>query len=117
MYIFASHQVIRHHVTGHPTNEEQESRQKQDIVQFIADGGTLDKSCPGCGKQLSRQRNLIAHIEVMHDIRVAAYDEGGTSNAKSRWVKENVRQTCRICEKTVSRKSMKRHIRLNHKIA
>merc|ERR1719318_69721 len=47
-------QVVPHRVSGMPSDKEEERRQADRIQQFLSCGGVLDRSCPGCGKVMSR---------------------------------------------------------------
>eukprot|EP00092_Neocalanus_flemingeri_P030405 GFUD01033005.1.p1 GENE.GFUD01033005.1~~GFUD01033005.1.p1 ORF type:complete len:1447 (+),score=438.90 GFUD01033005.1:81-4421(+) len=104
-------QVTPHRVNGLPTDREEEQRQVDRIKQFLGCGGVLDRSCPGCGKVMSRQRNLVTHLQVLHGVEVKG-PEGEEHIA--RYSKENQRVQCDICSKTISRKSIRRHVNLCH---
>ena len=79
--------------------------------QFLQCGGQLDRACPGCGKQMSRQRNLVSHLLVMHGVEVAGR-QGQTH--QDRYNKDNQRVKCDLCSRAVSRKSYRRHLKLCH---
>ena len=104
-------QVTPHRVNGVPTSREEEQQQAEAIRQFLREGRTLDRSCPGCGKMMSRQRNLVSHIQLIHGVEVE-----GTERDEhiARHTRENVRVQCQLCSRIVSRKSIKRHINLCH---
>ena len=104
-------QVVPHRVNGMPSDRDEEKRQVDRIQQFLACGGVLDRSCPGCGKVMSRQRNLVTHLKVLHGVEVHG-PEG--EEHMVRYSKENMRVQCDICNKTISRKSIKRHVNLCH---
>jgi len=104
-------QVNPHKVNGLPTDREEEQRQVERIKQFLSCGGVLDRSCPGCGRVMSRQRNLVTHLQVIHGVEVKG-PEGEEHLA--RYSKENLRVSCDICSKTISRKSIRRHVNLCH---
>ena len=104
-------QITPHKVNGVPTNQEEERRQADAIRQFLAGGGVLDRVCPGCDKTMSRVRNLVSHIEIIHGVQVAGPEK---EEHLARHTRENVRVTCQQCGKTVSRKSIKRHMNLCH---
>ena len=104
-------QVVPNRVNGVLSNSEEERRQVDRIKQFLACGGVLNKTCPGCGKVMSRQRNLVSHLKVLHDIKV--HCSLGEENM-SRYSRENMKVQCDICKKSISKKSIKRHVRLNH---
>jgi len=104
-------QVAPHRVNGMPSDREEEGRQVDRIKQFLACGGVLDRSCPGCGKVMSRQRNLVTHLKVLHGVEVHG-PEGEEHTV--RYSKENMRVQCDICNKTISRKSIRRHVNLCH---
>ena len=104
-------QVTPHRVNGVPTSREEEEQQAETIRQFLQSGGSLDRSCPGCGKVMSRQRNLVSHIQLIHGVEV----EGSEREEHiARHTRENVRVQCHLCSRIVSRKSIKRHINLCH---
>ena len=104
-------QVTPHRVNGVPTSREEEHQQAETIRQFLRGGGTLDRTCPGCGKMMSRQRNLVSHIQLIHGVEV----EGSEREEHiARHTRENVRVQCQLCSRIVSRKSIKRHINLCH---
>jgi len=104
-------QVNPHKVSGLPSDKDEEQRQYDRIKHFLDCGGVLDRSCPGCGKLMSRQRNLVTHLQVLHGVEV----EGPQKEEHlARYSKENVRVQCDICCKTISRKSIKRHVNLCH---
>jgi len=102
----AGSQVAPHRVSGRPTSAEEEQGQAARVRDFLQRGGVLDRSCPGCGKVMSRQRNLVTHLKVIHGV-VAAGREAREHEA--RHSRENVKLQCAGCHKFVSRKSMKRH--------
>ena len=104
-------QVTPHRVNGLPTDREEEQRQVDRIKQFLGCGGVLDRSCPGCGKVMSRQRNLVTHLKVLHGVEVQGPER---EEHIARYSKENVRVECDICSKTISRKSIRRHVNLCH---
>jgi len=104
-------QVVPHRVNGMPSDREEERKQVDRIKQFLTCGGVLDRSCPGCGKVMSRQRNLVTHLKVLHGVEVHG-PEG--EEHMVRYSKENMRVQCDICNKTISRKSIKRHVNLCH---
>lgn len=104
-------QVAPHRVSGLPTNTEEEQGETRRVEEFLEMGGILDRSCPGCGKVMSRQRNLVTHLKVIHGVSVTG-KEG--EEHESRYSKENVKLECDICQKLVSRKSIKRHVSLCH---
>ena len=104
-------QVVPHRVNGMPSDREEERKQVERIKQFLTCGGVLDRSCPGCGKVMSRQRNLVTHLKVLHGVEVHG-PEG--EEHMVRYSKENMRVQCDICNKTISRKSVKRHVNLCH---
>jgi len=104
-------QVAPHRVSGQPSSTEEERGEARRVEDFLARGGQLDRSCPGCGKVMSRQRNLVTHLKVIHGVSVNG-KEG--EEHESRYSKENVKLECVVCEKRVSRKSLKRHMNLCH---
>jgi len=104
-------QITSHRVNGVPTNKDEEQVQADTIRKFIESGGVLDKTCPGCGKNMSRQRNLISHIQVIHKVEVEGAEK---EEHLARYSRENVRVSCEHCSKIVSRKSIKRHMKLCH---
>ena len=104
-------QVAPHRVSGQPSSTEEERGEARRVEDFLARGGQLDRSCPGCGKVMSRQRNLVTHLKVIHGVSVTG-KEG--EEHESRYTKENVKLECVVCEKRVSRKSLKRHMNLCH---
>jgi len=104
-------QVVPHKVSGLPSDREEERKQVDRIKQFLGCGGVLDRSCPGCGKVMSRQRNLVTHLKVLHGVEVQG-PEG--EEHMVRYSKENIRVQCDICNKTISRKSIRRHVNLCH---
>merc|ERR1719483_1659405 len=91
------------------SDPEEVEIQKTRISSFLSSGGVLDRSCPGCGKLMSRQRNLVTHLQVIHGVRVSGPE---AEEHDSRYMKENVKVDCDLCGKTISRKSIRRHI--NH---
>ena len=104
-------QVAPHKVSGRPTNPTEEQGQAGRVRDFLDRGGVLDRACPGCGKVMSRQRNLVTHLKVIHGVAVTGREGREHDN---RYSKENVKMECNICNKVVSRKSIKRHISLCH---
>ena len=104
-------QVAPHRVSGQPSSSEEERGEARRVEDFLARGGQLDRSCPGCGKVMSRQRNLVTHLKVIHGVSVTG-KEGEEHD--SRYSKENVKLECAVCKKRVSRKSLKRHMNLCH---
>ena len=104
-------QVAPHRVSGQPSSSEEERGEARRVEDFLAIGGQLDRSCPGCGKVMSRQRNLVTHLKVIHGVSVTG-KEGEEHD--SRYSKENVKLECAVCKKRVSRKSLKRHMNLCH---
>ena len=104
-------QVAPHRVSGQPSSSEEERGEARRVEDFLASGGQLDRSCPGCGKVMSRQRNLVTHLKVIHGVSVTG-KEGEEHD--SRYSKENVKLECAVCKKRVSRKSLKRHMNLCH---
>jgi len=104
-------QVAPHRVSGQPSSTEEERGEARRVEDFLARGGQLDRSCPGCGKVMSRQRNLVTHLKVIHGVSVTG-KEG--EEHESRYSKENIKLKCVVCEKRVSRKSLKRHMNLCH---
>ena len=104
-------QVAPHRVSGQPSSTEEERGEARRVEDFLARGGQLDRSCPGCGKVMSRQRNLVTHLKVIHGVSVTG-KEG--EEHESRYSKENVKLECVVCQKRVSRKSLKRHMNLCH---
>ena len=104
-------QVAPHRVSGQPSCREEEQAQAARVRDFLGLGGVLDRSCPGCGKVMSRQRNLVTHLKVIHGVTVSGKEGREHEN---RHTKENVKMECGICQKLVSRKSIKRHVTLCH---
>ena len=103
-------QVAPHRVSGQPSSTEEEIGETRRVEDFLARGGQLDRSCPGCGKVMSRQRNLVTHLKVIHGVSVTGKEE----EHDVRYSKENIKLKCSVCEKQVSRKSLKRHMSLCH---
>ena len=99
-------------VNGVPTNKDEEELQADRIRRFLADGGVIDRVCPGCEKTMSRTRNLVSHIQVIHGVEVKGVER---DEHEARHTRENIRVTCDHCKKVVSRKSIKRHINLFHR--
>ena len=104
-------QVTPHRVNGVPTNKYEEQRQADTIRKFLECGGVFDRTCPGCGKTMSRTRNLISHIQVIHGVEVDGVEK---EEHILRHTRENIKVSCDFCSKIVSRKSIKRHINLCH---
>ncbi len=99
-------------VNGVPTNKDEEELQAERIRKFLAGGGVIDRVCPGCEKTMSRTRNLVSHIQVIHGVEVKGVER---EEHDARHTRENIRVTCEYCNKVVSRKSIKRHINLFHR--
>jgi len=104
-------QVTPHRVNGVPTNKYEEQTQADNIRKFLECGGVLDRTCPGCGKMMSRTRNLISHIQVIHGVEVEGVEK---EEHLQRHTRENIKVACDFCSKIVSRKSIRRHINLCH---
>ena len=105
-------QITSRKVNGVPTNKDEEELQADKIRRFLAGGGVIDRVCPGCDKTMSRARNLVSHIKVIHGVEVKGVER---EEHEARHTRENIRVTCEHCNKVVSRKSIKRHINLFHK--
>ena len=87
-------------------------RDMGDIIRtFVENGGVLDRLCPGCGKMMSRTRNLVSHIQIIHGVELAGLVR---EEHEARHSRENVRVRCSHCPKIVSRKSIRRHLKLCH---
>ena len=105
-------QVASRRVNGVPTNKDEEELQAERIRRFLAGGGVLDRVCPGCEKTMSRSRNLVSHIQLIHGVEVEGAER---EEHEARHTRENIRVSCTHCDKVVSRKSIKRHLNLCHR--
>ena len=92
-------------------NSEEERQQAEMIRRFVMTGAELDRVCPGCGKNMSRTRNLISHIKIIHGVELNGAEK---EEHETRHERENVRVQCGQCSKIVSRKSIRRHMKLCH---
>ena len=54
---------------------------------------------------------LVTHLKVLHGVEVQGPER---EEHIARYSKENVRVECDICSKTISRKSIRRHVNLCH---
>jgi len=102
---------VCHDVSRGLFNEEEDEEMKERIVSFIQAGNILDRTCPGCYRVLAKSKNLIIHLQSQHSVRLAG-SLGETLHNKH--VKENEATMCPVCQITLSRKSLRRHLRNKH---